>query len=163
MTFPAIARATGNINQQHQELWGDTGMKKSMVRSGVLLGTLLGTAALVVGPTAAGAAKGKNVQQLNLHCTKLGDIAVVVKGAGTWSAGHVVGSKRVLKPYEIHVTGTFTPTGGSPQPIDENSVKPAPQSRKLDECTFHQEGSDNQGSFSVDGSVKVQYSGKRIP
>ncbi|MGZ4689191.1 MAG: hypothetical protein ACXWAY_06150, partial [Acidimicrobiia bacterium] len=60
MTFPAIARATGNINQQHQELWGDTGMKKSMVRSGVLLGTLLGTAALVVGPTAAGAAKGKN-------------------------------------------------------------------------------------------------------
>jgi hypothetical protein len=88
---------------------------------------------------------------------------VTIKGNGTWTPGHVVGSTRILKPYEIHVTGTFTTTGGIAQPIGQDSVKPEPKSRKLDECTFHQESSDSSGSSVVDGSVKVQCSGKRLP
>jgi hypothetical protein len=125
---------------------------------------VLSTAALAIGPTSAGAApvKAKTAEHLALHCTKLGDVEVVLNGKGTWTPGHIVGSTRVLKPYEIHVTGTFTPTSGAAQPIDDNSVKPAPKSRKLDVCTFHQEGSDPGGSFVIDGVAKVQYSGKRL-
>jgi hypothetical protein len=139
-------------------------MSRSVIRNGCVLGTVL-AAAIAVAPATAGAApaKAKKSERLSLHCTKLGDVDVILNGNGTWSPGHVVGSTRVLKPYEIHVTGTFTPKNGSPQPIEENHVKAAPKSRKLDACTFHQEGTDNRGSFSVDGSVKVQYSGKRIP
>jgi uncharacterized Zn-binding protein involved in type VI secretion len=138
---------------------------KSIVRSGLLLGTVLTTAALAVAPASAGAApvKAKSAQQLALHCTKLGDVTVILNGNGTWTPGHIVGSKRVLKPYEIHITGTFTPTGGTAQPFTQDSVKPAPASRKLDECTFHQETSNAQGSTVIDGSAKVQYSGKRLP
>lgn len=136
---------------------------RSAIRRGLIVGTLLSTAALAVGPAAAGAAPGKNTQQFSLQCSKLGNVDVIVKGKGTWAPGHVVGSTRVLKPYEIHVTGTFTPTEGAPEPIDEHDVKPAPKSRKLDECTFRLEGSDAGGSFSADGLVKVQYSGKRLP
>ena len=122
-------------------------------------------ATMGLGATAAGAApvKAKSAQQIALHCTALGDVTVVINGNGTWTPGHVVGSTRVLKPYEIHITGTFTPTGGTAQPISEDHVKAAPQSRKLDVCTFHQESSDSQGSSVIDGLVKVQYSGKRLP
>jgi hypothetical protein len=107
--------------------------------------------------------KAKQAERLALQCEKLGSLAIVLNGKGTWTPGHVVGSTRVLKPYEIHITGTFTPKNGAPEPIDEHHVKKAPKSRKLDACTFHQEGSDAQGSFVVDGSAKVQYSGKRLP
>ena len=138
---------------------------KSVLRSSVLLGTVLTTAALVVGPAAAGAApvKAKNTQHLTLHCTKLGDVDVVIKGNGKWTPGHIVGSTRVVKPYEIHITGTFTPTGGAAEPFTSDSVKPAPSSRKLDECTFHLERTTADGTTSGDGTVKVQYSGKRLP
>ncbi len=134
------------------------------LRGALLGGALVTVAALAVGPAAAGAspANAKNVQRVAMHCTKLGDVEVLLKGNGTWTPGHVVGSTRVLKPYELHITGTYTPTGGSAQPVDQHSVKAAPNSRKLDECTFHQEASDASGSSVVDGAVKVQYSGKRI-
>lgn len=138
---------------------------KSVLRSSVLLGTMLTTAALAVGPATAGAApvKAKNVDHLALHCTKLGDVDVVLKGNGKWTPGHIVGSTRVVKPYEIHITGTFTPTGGVAQPFTSDSVKPAPQSRKLDECTFHQERTTADGTAVADGTAKVKYSGKRLP
>ena len=136
---------------------------KSVLRSSLLLGTVLTTAALAVAPATAGAAPGKNTQHLSLHCTKLGDVDVVVKGNGKWTPGHIVGSTRVVKPYEIHITGTFTPTGGTAQPFSSDMVKPAPSSRKLDECTFHQERTTADGTSVADGTVKVQYSGKRLP
>ncbi len=138
---------------------------KSVVRSGILLGVTLGTAAVLAGPGVAGAApvKAKTSQRLSLECEKLGSIDVVRNGKGIWSAGHIVGSTRNVKPYEIHLTGTFTPKSGSPQPIDEHHVKPAPASKKLDACTFHDEFTDKSGTASVDGAVKVKYSGKRLP
>jgi hypothetical protein len=138
---------------------------KPGIRKALIMATVVSTAALAIGPASAGAgpAEAKNSQKLSLHCTKLGDVDVILNGKGTWTPGHVVGSTRVLKPYEIHITGTFTPTGGSPEPITQDSVKAAPKSRKLDECSFHQEGTDADGTSSIDGTVKVQYSGKRIP
>jgi hypothetical protein len=135
------------------------------IRNGLIMATVLGTAGLAIGPASAGAApvKAKGAETLALHCTKLGDLEVILKGNGTWTPGHVVGSTRILKPYELHITGTFTPTGGAPQSISQDSVKPAPKSRKLDECSFHQERTNSEGSFSIDGTAKVQYSGKRLP
>lgn len=138
---------------------------RSNVRNLCIAGTMLGVALLTTSPTTAGAApaKAKTSQRLALHCIKLGDVEIIRNGNGTWVPGHVVGSTRVLKPYEIHITGTFTPAAGAPEPIDQHSVKAAPKSRKLDECTFHVATSDAKGSTSADGQVKVQYSGKRLP
>ena len=67
--------------------------------------------------------------------------------------------RSVLLPYEFHVVSTFTPTGGTPETFTDNSVKSAPKSRRLATCTFHEEGSDANGSFVADGTAKVSYSG----
>jgi len=61
-------------------------------------------------------------------------------------------------PYEFHITGTFTPNDGSPtQTFSDDLAKRAPRNGRLDTCTFHQVGSDENGSFVIDGIVKISY------
>jgi hypothetical protein len=72
-----------------------------------------------------------------------------------------VGSRQVGIPYALHVEGTFTPVGGEPEPFVDEFSKPAPQNGRLDHCTWHEEGSDEFGSFVVDGEVWISYTPAR--
>jgi hypothetical protein len=85
----------------------------------------------------------------------------VVFSNGPSSPGLVVGSNQVLIPYTLRVEGTFTPIGGEPEPFVDEFEKPAPRNGRLDHCTFHQEGTDQFGSFELDGQVGISYTPAR--
>ena len=123
----------------------------------------IGTATLAIGlagPAAADPINSKNAEPINITCDNgIGTVQIVSNGNGRWTPGLVTTSNLVGIPYEFHVVGTFTPTGGTPETFTEDAVKPAPRSGRLATCTFHEEGSDPDGTFSVDGTVKISYSG----
>jgi hypothetical protein len=114
-------------------------------------------ACLVAAPAGADPTNAKNAQVVTAHCDPLGTLDVVSNGNGRWTPGLVTTNNQVGVPYEFHVTGTFTPTGGEPESFSDDLVKPAPHNGRLATCTFHQEGADEFGSFVVDGTVLISY------
>ena len=91
----------------------------------------------------------------------MGALEVVVFSNGPSSPGLVVGSNQVGIPYALHVEGTFTPTDGEPESFVDDVTKPAPRNGRTDHCTFHEEGSDETGSFVIDGEVWISYAPTR--
>lgn len=114
--------------------------------------------AVVVGAGPAGADPARNSDVLTIDCEGLGPLAIAVFSNGTPSPGLVTTNNQVVIPYELHLSGTFTPVVGEPEGFTEEFVKPGPRNGRLDTCTFHDEGSDEFGSFVLDGTVKVSYS-----
>lgn len=122
---------------------------------------VLGMAALGVAQAAPAAADPKKGDILEIECDTLGTLEVVVFSNGPASPGLVVNSNQVIKPYALHIEGTFTPTEGEPETFVEEFSKPAPRNGRTDHCTFHDEGSDEFGSFVIDGDVLVTYTPTR--
>jgi hypothetical protein len=120
--------------------------------------SVIALTALGVGPASADPSKG---EVLAVECDELGPLEIVVFSNGSPSPGLVVGSTQVGIPYALHVEGTFTPVGGEPEPFVDEFSKPAPQNGRLDHCTWHEEGSDEFGSFVVDGEVWISYTPAR--
>jgi hypothetical protein len=125
---------------------------------------LLATLAIVAlgvadaSPVAADPRKG---EILEIDCEVLGTLEVVVFGNGRSSPGLAVNSNQVGIPYALHIEGTFTPNVGEPESFVDEFSKPAPRNGRLDFCTFHQEGSDQFGSFELDGQVWISYTPTR--
>ena len=95
---------------------------------------------------------------LQLACDQLGSLEITIPGNGVATApGLVATSTQVAIPYSITLTGTFTPVDGRPEPILDVYERRAPAHDRLDHCTFHQEGSNEFGSFMLDGDVWVSY------
>jgi hypothetical protein len=117
----------------------------------------LGIAALSGTLAAPAGADPKRGEILEIDCDTLGTLEVVVFSNGPSSPGLVVGSTQVGIPYKLHLEGTFTPIEGEPESFVEDFEKPAPRNGRLDHCTFHQEGSDEFGSFELDGEVWISY------
>ena len=117
----------------------------------------LGGVALAVLFALPASADPKRGEILELDCDVLGTVEVVVFSNATATPGLDITSNRVLIPYEVHITGSFTPTGGEPETIQEDVVRRAPRNGRLDSCTFHEEGTDEFGSFEIDGSALVSY------
>ena len=111
-------------------------------------------AALGVAPASADPQKG---DVLEIACDTLGNLEIVVFSNGTGSPGLVVDSTQVGIPYKLHIEGTFTPVGGETESFVDEWEHPAPRNGRLDHCTFHQEGSDEFGSFALDGEVWITY------
>jgi hypothetical protein len=105
-------------------------------------------------PAGADPSKGEVVE---LSCDNLGTVQIVVFSNGSPSPGLVVDSNQVLVPYRLRVEGTFTPIGGEPESFVDEFDKPAPRNGRLDHCTFHQEGTNEFGSFELDGVVDISY------
>jgi hypothetical protein len=103
----------------------------------------------------------KKGEILEIACDTLGTLEVVVFSNGPTSPGLVVGSTQVGIPYKLHIEGTFTPIEGEPESFVDDIDKPAPRHGRLDHCTFHQEGSDEFGSFEIDGEVWISYTPAR--
>ena len=117
---------------------------------------VLGIASLGVAQ-AAPAAADPNGEVITLDCDTLGTVQVVVFSNGPSSPGLVVGSNQVVIPYELHLDGTFTPTGGDPETFSEDVVKPAPRHGRTDHCTFHEVDTDEFGTLVLDGEAFVSY------
>jgi hypothetical protein len=112
-------------------------------------------AAIGVGSASADPQKG---ELLAIECDTLGSLDVIIFSNGRSSPGLVVGSTRVGIPYKLELEGTFTPAGGGdPETFVDEWEHPAPRNGRLDHCTFHQEESDESGSFVVDGEVWISY------
>jgi len=109
------------------------------------------------GSAAADPTNAKKGEVIPIVCEHNGRLTVATNGNGEWTPGLVTTNHQVGIPYEFHIRGTFTPVGGSTETFSEDSVKRAPRNGRLDTCTFHQEGSDEYGSFVVDGIVKISY------
>lgn len=107
--------------------------------------------------TAPAGADPKRGEVLEIDCDVLGTLEVVVFSNGLSSPGLVVGSTQVGIPYKLHVEGTFTPVDGEPESFVDEFEKPGPRNGRLDHCTFHEEGSDEFGSFELDGEVWISY------
>jgi hypothetical protein len=112
----------------------------------------------VAGPAAADppASRGDSI---TLTCDALGEVDMVSPpGGGQWTPGLVSGSTRVLTPYSFDIVGTFTPAGGGDsETFEEHAAKNAPHNGRLDTCTFSESGSDEDGSFAIEGTVKLSY------
>jgi hypothetical protein len=121
----------------------------------------LGIGALGVVLAAPAGADPKGGELIALSCDNLGVVEVVVFSNGSPSPGLVVDSNQVAIPYRLHVEGTFTPTDGEPESFVDEFEKPAPRNGRLDDCTFHQEGADEFGSFVIDGEVSISYTPAR--
>jgi hypothetical protein len=121
----------------------------------------LGIAALGVAQAAPVAADPKGGEVIELECDALGTLEVVVFSNGPASPGLVVSSNQVVIPYALHLEGTFTPIEGEPESFVEDFTRPAPRNGRTDHCTFHQEGSDEFGSFVLDGEVSISYTPTR--
>ena len=115
------------------------------------------TTSLALMSAGTASADAKHGDTLTLQCDALGVLEVLVFSNGFWSPALVAGSNQVLVPHEIHAEGTFTPTQGEKQSFSDNGVKPAPRSGRTDHCVFHDEGSDQSGTFEIDGEVRVSY------
>jgi hypothetical protein len=128
--------------------------KTRMLAIAAVAATLAVTAA---GPAAADPSRRETI---TLTCDALGEFEIVSPpGGGAWTPGLVVGGTRVLVPYAFDIVGTFTPSDGSePQSFEEHSAKHAPHNGRLDTCTFSDSGSDENGTFSVEGTVHLSYS-----
>jgi hypothetical protein len=111
-------------------------------------------AALAAPPASADPQKGDVIE---ISCDALGTLEIVVFSNGSASPGLVLGSNQVGIPYKLHVEGTFTPVEGEPESFVDEFEHPAPRNGRLDHCTFHQEGSDEFGSFELDGEVWISY------
>ena len=98
---------------------------------------------------------------LEIDCDALGTLEVVVFSNGPASPGLVVGNNQVVIPYKLHLEGTFTPVVGEPESFVEEFERPAPRNGRLDHCSFHEEGSDEFGSFELDGEVWISYTPSR--
>ena len=132
--------------------------RRATLRTTLALATAAGALAVLPSPAGADPVNAKKGQLLPISCVELGDLTVAVNGNGDFTPGMVTTSTQVGIPYEIHTSGSFTPSdGGETQTFTEDTVKKAPHNGRLDECTFHVEGADEGGTFSFDGVVKISY------
>lgn len=122
--------------------------------SAATVGAIVLGLGMVTAPAAAADPKG---EPLTISCNTLGAVEVVVVGGAELAPGLVVGSHRVVIPYRISIDGVFTPTDGEPEPFADEFARPAPENGRLDQCTFHQEGALEDGTFVLDGDIWLTY------
>ncbi|GAA2166041.1 hypothetical protein [Pedococcus bigeumensis] len=120
---------------------------------GLAASASIGLGLALAGPAAADPPR----EPLLLQCDVLGPLTISVPADAPWTPGLVVGSNQVGHPYSFTFTVTFTPTGGVPQTTVDHYSKPAPAHDRHDRCTFHQEGGDDSGTFTLDGEALIAY------
>lgn len=132
-------------------------LKKINTRAGLALLMVAAPLGLMTGPVGADPVNAKRGNLLPIVCDVLGTFEVATNGNGRWTPGLVTTNNQVGIPYEFHNTGTFTPPGGPTETFTEDLVKRAPRNGRLDTCTFHLEGTDEFGTFTLEGLVKISY------
>lgn len=117
-------------------------------------------AVVLAGTSAAAADPVKHGEVLTLTCNNgLGTLQVAVNGNGAWTPGHVIGTTQILLPYELHITGSFTPPGGPAETFTDDLIRRAPNHGRLTTCTFSDSGTEGGGTFAIAGTVKARVVG----
>src|SRR5687768_255350 len=118
---------------------GGCRMKTSrFLAAAVSVAGLLGVAS---GSAGADPVNAKKAELLTMVCDSgLGTLQIATNGNGQWTPGLVTTSTQVGIPYEFHISGSFTPTGGVPETFTEDFVKRAPRHGRLATCTFGDSG-----------------------
>ena len=105
----------------------------------------------------------KNAAQVHATCGT-NTITVVVNGNGTFTPAHVLSSTSpsirttsVFIPTAIHVTFTFTPTGGSPMSDTTDATKAGPAGTVSCTIPLQTLFSGPQGTATISGSVTGFY------
>ena len=133
-------------------------MKRCMVRAATLTLAVVGGMGMVAGQAAADPTNAKKGEILEAHCDEgLGTLTFALNGNTDLTPGIVTTSTQVVIPYRLHLEGSFTPTGGEPQPIVHDVQKPGPQNGRLAICTFEEGGSNASGSLVLHGTIWVSY------
>lgn len=126
------------------------------MKNRLIAGVFVALAALAVAVPAA--ADNKKGNPLTLNCATLGIVNITTNDAGgTWTPGQVTAGNMVLNPYELHISGVYTPDEGAPFPFTEDNVKNAPRNGRLDVCTFSQTFTDGYGTGTFGGTVLLSY------
>jgi hypothetical protein len=137
-------------------------MKRCMARAATLTLAIMGGIWMMAGPAAADPTNAKKGEILELRCDGgLGTLTVALNGNTLLTPGLVTTSNQVVIPYRLHFEGSFTPTGGDPEPIVEDVQKRGPHNGRLATCTFHEDESNELGSLVLDGTVWVSYTATR--
>jgi hypothetical protein len=150
-------RWDGHADLSRTEQESSMKIRQITARTGVSLLTLAGPLGLMALPAGADPVNAKKGEILEIDCEENGTLLIASNGSGRWTPGLVTINNRVGIPYEFHNQGTFTPVGGTPETFTEDIAKPAPRNGRLDSCTFHIEGSDENGTFELDGFAKISY------
>jgi hypothetical protein len=110
-------------------------------------------AAVIVPAAAADPINAKNSTQISASCSGH-PVIVVVNGNGEFTPAHVIGSTSVFIPTAFDLTFTFTPTGGSPEPMQDTSAKAGPFTNTVT-CTIPLQTlfSGPEGSATIEGTV----------
>ncbi len=114
--------------------------------------------AVLASPAGADPIHAKNAAQVHALCGTQ-TVNVVVNGNGTFTPAHVLNSTRMFIPTAIHVTFTFTPSGGGTPSVDTtNATKAAPITGTVT-CTIPLQTlfSGPQGSATLQGTVTGFY------
>jgi hypothetical protein len=121
----------------------------------------LATVTMVLGAAGTAGADPTNAKKgeiITIECDGgLGTLTVALNGNGDFTPGHVTTSTQVGIPYALHIEGSFTPTGGEPEPFVDDIAKKGPRNGRLAVCTFHEAGQDEGGTFEFDGTVWISY------
>jgi hypothetical protein len=133
-------------------------MRRCMARAATLTLAIVGGIAMTAGQAAADPTNAKKGEILEVQCDGgLGTLTVALNGNTELTPGLVTTSNQVVVPYRLHIEGSFTPTGGDPEPIVVDVQKPGPHNGRLATCTFHEGGSNEFGSLVLDGTIWVSY------
>ena len=133
-------------------------MKRCMARAATVTLAIVGAVGIMAGQAAADPINAKKGEILEIHCDGgLGTFTVALNGNTDLTPGLVTTSNQVVVPYRLHLEGSFTPTGGEPEPILLDVQKPAPHNRRLAMCTFHEGGRNESGTLVLDGTIWVSY------
>jgi hypothetical protein len=147
-----VARTTQTPGQTP----GQTSRRTAVLRAfglSLAASTSIGVGVALAGPAAADPPR----EPLLLQCDVLGPLTISVPADAPWTPGLVADSNQVGHPYAFTFTFTYTPTGGEPQTTVDHYSKPAPAHDRHDRCTFHQQGNDDTGSFTLDGEALITY------
>ena len=120
---------------------------------GFAASTTIGIGVALAGPAAADPPR----EPFTLQCDLLGEVSISVPAGGPYTPGLVVGDTRVGLPYSLSSTYTYTPTGGVPEATTYAYSKPAPAHDRKDRCTWQEAGSDELGTYTIDGEVLITY------
>jgi hypothetical protein len=120
------------------------------------LATVISAAALVVGVPTAAHADPKKADVITLHCENGQSYEIRVFSNGTWSPGLLTTGNGVVRPVAVSISGTFTPADGSdPETFSESAVKNVGAKTQTTDCTFAETGSDESGTFTLEGTVTI--------
>lgn len=108
-------------------------------------------------PASAAHADPKKGDVIDIDCSDGEEYEIRVEFSnGTWSPGHLTEGNGVVRPVALDLTATFTPYDGSdPTIVSESISKNIGAGTQVTMCDFLETGSDEFGTFTVEGTVAV--------